>query len=577
MTPSTYSSRRSTPSHRRTNMSSFHIALLISLSAASLSTLHLTPLVSAQIPVPLCCMAYATTHDQKTFFVQGGAGDHTYRNNQFFSLDLSQPSWNTTVPPWKPLSVGAGNTGSSPVDQGLAMAVSKDDTKLMEWGMRTGLATYDIGTGVWTGVEAAAGARVGFFGYHAATDPNTGLAYIPSAMNNFTRMMVYNFTTGAATSTPMPSVKLLRLPVGKYTWAWNEVRQSMLLHGGANYGNTTNPFANPNLLEFLPTTSKWRRLTTKGQRPPALTEHCMVAAQGGSKMVVYGGSLIDANSTLQGDVYILDVATLTWTKTPPPPGTSQFRRNMACTAAGNNFVVWGGQSYNYTFLDTAVFDLRSNQWTNQFLLDTPTPISTTPVESPTPTKTGDDNTNSENSTSNARRRTISIIAGVASSLGVLFLGACIFICLRRRRHNNGSMGFSRIQNVNMNNKPNRASKRLSNRGGGPAAGNPPRDPHEVMNLQHQLFEQERRSQEKSISRSNSEKSDTDQLLSPTTTDHSDTLVGSGRGGIRESPEEWLRRQRAEVNQERQALAEMQLQQLEYQRQLDAHLSEAYTR
>lgn len=98
-----------------------------------------------------------------------------------------------------------------------------------------------------------------------------------------------------------------------------------------------------------------------------------------------------------------------------------------------------------------------------------------------------------------------------------------------------------------------------------------------MSLQHQLFEQERRSQEKSISRSNSEKSDTVQLLSPTTTDHSDTLVGLGSGGIRETKEEWLRRQRAEVNEERQALAEIQLQQMEYQKQLDALRVEAYTR
>lgn len=59
-------------------------------------------------------------------------------------------------------------------------------------------------------------------------------------------------------------------------------------------------------------------------------------------MVVYGGSLVNVNSTLQGDVYILDVASLTWTMAPPPSGNSQFRRNMACTAAGNNFVVWGG-------------------------------------------------------------------------------------------------------------------------------------------------------------------------------------------------------------------------------------------
>ncbi|KAF9286387.1 hypothetical protein BGZ88_009109 [Linnemannia elongata] len=576
MTPTTSSPRRSTSPRRRTKMSTFHTTLLISLATASLFTPHLTPLVSAQIPDPVCCMGYATTHDQKTFFVQGGASAHVHENNQFFSLDLSRPSWNATAPPWKPLSVGAGSTVSAPVDYGMAMAVSKDDTKLMERGPRIGISTYDIGTDAWIGMGVVIAFRTGFSGYQAATDPNTGLAYIPSAMNNSTRMMVYNFETGATTLAPMPSVKLLRLPVGKYGWAWNEVRQSMLLYGGANFRDIQKPFANPNLLEFLPTTSTWRRVTTKGQRPPALTEHCMVAAQGGSKMVVYGGSLVDANSTLQGDVYILDVASLTWTKAPPPPSNSQFRRNMACTAAGNNFVVWGGQSFNYTFLGTAVFDLRSNQWTNQFLLDTPTPtpISTAPVENPTSTN---DNTNSENSNSNARGRTVTIIAGVASSLGLLILGACLFICLRRRRHNNGGMGFSRIQNVNINNKPKRASKRWSSRGGGPAAGNPLRDPQEAMSLQHQLFEQERRSQEKSISRSNSEKSDTLQLLSPTSTDRSDTLVGLGSGGLRETQEEWLRRQRAGVDQERQALAEIQLQQLEYQRQLDALRAEAYTR
>ncbi|KAF9147867.1 hypothetical protein BG015_010428 [Linnemannia schmuckeri] len=550
--------------------------LLISLVAASLSTLHITPFVSAQIPVPLCCMAYATTHDQKTFFVQGRASAHHFVNNQFFSLDLTQPSWNTTAPPWKPLSVGAGDRASSPVDFGLAMAISKDGRMLMEWGMRIGVAIYDIEANVWIGKGIGTGKRTGYIGYQAATDPNTGLVYIPAAMNDSTGMMVYSFATKETTLAPMPSVKLLRLPMMKYAWAWNGVRQSMLLHGGANYDNFEKPYGNPNLLEFLPTTSTWRRLTTKGQRPPPLSEHCMVSAQGGSKMVVYGGTLVNVNSTLQGDVYILDVASLTWTKAPSPPGNSHFRRNMACTAAGNNFVVWGGQSFNLTFLDTAVFDLRSNKWTTQFFLDiptpTPTPISTTPIESPTPTKTGG-NANSENSTSNVRGKTISIIIGVASSLGILIIGACILFCLRRRRRNKGGAGFSRIQNVNVNNKPKRASKRWSGRG---PANNQSRDSQEARSLQHQLFEQERRSQEKSVSRSNSEKSDSVQLLSPTMTDNSDTLVALNSGGMRISQEEWLRRQREEVNQERQALVDIHMQQLEYQRQMEALRTEAYT-
>ncbi|KAF8925208.1 hypothetical protein BGZ47_003425, partial [Haplosporangium gracile] len=416
---------------------------------------------------------------------------------------------------------------------------------LMEWGTRIGIATYDIEADVWSGKGVGTGVKTGFFGYQAATDPNTGLVYIPSAMNNFTRMMVYNFTTRATTLAPMPSVKLLKLPVGKYAWVWNGVRQSMLLHGGANYKNFEKPYANPNLLEFLPTTSTWRRLTTA---------------------VV--GALHGICPRRQQDGGVRRI-------TPPPPDNSQFRRNMACTTAGNNFVVWGGQSFNATFLDTAVFDLRSNQWTTQFFLDTPTqtPISAAPVESPTPTKTGDD-ANSENSINNVHRRTISIIVGVASSLGILIIGACIWFCLRRRRHNNGGTGFNRIQNVNINNKPKRASKRWSGRG---PANNPHRDPQEARSLQHQLFEQERRSQEKSVSRSNSEKSDSVQLLSPMMTDNSETIMALSSEGRRISQERWLRRQREEVNQERQALAEIHMQQLEYQRQMDALRIEAYTR
>jgi hypothetical protein len=253
---------------------SIYNTFLISLTVASLWTSHILPNVSAQKPVPLCCMAYATTHDQKTFYVQGGSGLRSSLNNQFFSLDLTQPSWNTTSPPWKTLPVGFGNTSSSPIDYGLAMAISKDNTQLLEWGTRTGVLTFDIGTGVWSGQPFETGPRLGFLGYQAATDPNSGLAYIPSAMNNATRMMVYNFVTRATTVAPMPSAKLLRLPVGKYAWAWNDVRQSMLLHGGANHGDGTRSYFNPNLLEFTPATSTWRRLVRPYLYMEILLCHC---------------------------------------------------------------------------------------------------------------------------------------------------------------------------------------------------------------------------------------------------------------------------------------------------------------
>ncbi|KAG0271229.1 Acyl-CoA-binding domain-containing protein 5 [Linnemannia exigua] len=567
---------------RSTTATTLINSLLLTLAATSLYTpTHLHHHVSAQstrppvhpLPVPVGIMGYATSHDQRTFFIQGGVGERLYLNNQFFSLDLTQPSWNTTSPPWKALSVGAGNSSSAPTDYGLAMAVSKDDTQLLDWAKRIGVSTYDIRTGTWNGTGTANGPRTGFFGYTAATDPDTDLVYIPSGTANLTRMLVYDFTTRSTSSAPMPPPAMLKMSVGMYAWAWNSVRRTMMLHGGANYSNFSDPFGNPNLMEFNPSTSTWGLLTTQGQQPPALTGHCMVSALGGSKMVLYGGSLIDSGSTLQGDVYLLDIATLTWTK-GPVPNSSQLRRDMACTAAGSNFVVWGGLSLNRQYMSMAVFDLRTNEWTTQFVLDTPPPSSTTKPANPMQESTSDDNT-AQHSESTKNK---SIIIGISTSVGILIAAGFIWFCIRRRKAQ-GKSRWSRINNVNVNNKPKRSSKRWSGRGQGPAGNNNSRDPQETNSLQHQIFEQERRSQEKaSMSRSNSEKSVSEQLLSPTMT-NSDTIVALNSqgsiGGVMLSQEEWLRRQREEVDQERQALAIMQMQQLDYARQMEALKTETF--
>lgn len=59
------------------------------------------------------------------------------------------------------------------------------------------------------------------------------------------------------------------------------------------------------------------------------------SAYNGNKMLVFGGGF---NGTELGTLYILDVPTMTWTRGP----SSQPRKGMACAAADNNFVVWGG-------------------------------------------------------------------------------------------------------------------------------------------------------------------------------------------------------------------------------------------
>ncbi|KAG0210503.1 hypothetical protein BGX33_004856 [Mortierella sp. NVP41] len=522
--------------------------LITILAASSLWTpQNVVVLVSAQTltpaPIPASRTAYAT-HAEKTLFIQGGASANSHYENQFFSLDLTQ-SWNTSNPSWKVLPIGGG-TASAPVEYGLAMAISNDGRTLMEWGARIGISTYDIQEGSWVGIGVPQGVRTGFFGYVGATDPNTGLVYIPSVLNGGATMMVYDFVTGSTTAAPMPPMSMLNRPVGNYAWAWNTPRQSMLLHGGANYGNGNDPFINGNLAEYSPITSRWTQLFTTGQTPPALTDHCMVSALGGSKMIIYGGTTL--NSTVQGDIYILDVATMAWTK-GAAPGPAQYRRNMACTVAGNNFVVWGGQTTNSRYMETAVYDLRTDQWTDQFI------IQTQP-------KTG-----GATSPKSDRGRIIGIAVGVSASLAIVIFALICLYCRKRKQR------WTRLQKIHVN-KP---TKTWRGGGGGPTHrtyNDKGRDPQETS-LQHRIFEQERKSQEKNISRSNSENSL--QLLSPTTSDGSETVVTASLGSGTISQEEWLQRQRAEVNQERQALALMQMQETEYWREMEAIRNEAFTR
>jgi hypothetical protein len=61
-------------------------------------------------------------------------------------------------------------------------------------------------------------------------------------------------------------------------------------------------------------------------------------------MILFGGSW--ANGTTSGDIYILDVPSLTWTK---GRSTADTREQMACTVAGDNFIAWGGKSFSFFF------------------------------------------------------------------------------------------------------------------------------------------------------------------------------------------------------------------------------------
>jgi hypothetical protein len=70
-----------------------------------------------------------------------------------------------------------------------------------------------------------------------------------------------------------------------------------------------------------------------------LVECLYSLAYNGAKMIVFGGRTPDK---ISGDLYILDVATMTWTQGP----SSDPRTGMVCSVSGDNFVAWGGTTYS---------------------------------------------------------------------------------------------------------------------------------------------------------------------------------------------------------------------------------------
>ncbi|KAG0271096.1 hypothetical protein BGZ96_005980, partial [Linnemannia gamsii] len=57
----------------------------------------------------------------------------------------------------------------------------------------------------------------------------------------------------------------------------------------------------------------------------------------GTKMVLFGGD--NATQISVASISILDIDTMVWTNGEDAPDP---RSGMACTVAGDNFIVWGG-------------------------------------------------------------------------------------------------------------------------------------------------------------------------------------------------------------------------------------------
>ncbi|KAF9983905.1 Multiple epidermal growth factor-like domains protein 8 [Mortierella antarctica] len=342
----------------------------------------------AQSPIPVTAVAY-TTVDEKTLYIQGGIisivnGSVTGDTNQLYALDLTR-EWNATNPSWTSVAIGSG---TSQVLWGHSMTYSKATNSLIVWStvLKPAVYTYSITSNASTVTQKPLPAKhTGFMKLRAVTDPNTGLVYLPSGMNNGTEMAVYHPSNGTFTSVAMASPMVMTTAIAYYSVVWSTLRNSMILYGGFNIFDEKE--GNPYLIEFNPRTASWSRILTTGENPGDIAAHCMVSAHNGTKLIVFGGYTI--GKQVLGSIYILDVQTMVWSRgqnTDP----SMIRSEMACTFAGDSFIAWGGEylAQRIEGLGTPIiYNIKSNTWTTEFSPFTQSRVrpSTSATTAPSPT------------------------------------------------------------------------------------------------------------------------------------------------------------------------------------------------
>ncbi|KAF9567051.1 hypothetical protein EC968_003520 [Mortierella alpina] len=368
--------------------------------------------VSAQgeAPIPATASAYETV-DEKTLYIHGGITDlkdTVVVTNQFFALDFTI-NWTSSSPPWK--SVNISSAMGAPKAWGHSMVFDRTSNSLVLWSTVTqgrsavGLTTYSISNSSWTPTnDILSDEQSGWFKLRSATDPRTGLIYVPSGKNNGSEMAVYRADGSISPGVMMPSAKTMVAAVTLSTVVWSTQRNSLLIYGGKSHWDPT--ALNPHLVEYSPQTSKWKRLPTNGTSPGSLVSHCMVPAYNGTKMVVFGGALFPdvvtvtngrvSPAAIMGSIYILDIQSLTWTRgadTEP----QHIRSDMACGVSGDNFVAWGGiaehfidivvrgglrlmltrfegmiigeihSEYIGTLGTPIIYNIKTNSWTKEFI------------------------------------------------------------------------------------------------------------------------------------------------------------------------------------------------------------------
>ncbi|KAF9365798.1 hypothetical protein BGX34_008258 [Mortierella sp. NVP85] len=328
----------------------------------------------------------------KGLYILSGGDTRGLIAAQTFMIDLSV-SWNTMSPAYKSLPLGPGSNW-------FPSAMSADGQRWFVL-VNGGAYVFDIRSSKWTQVFNSPDLK-GQFGLGAATDPETGMVFIPFGFKkpDGTFNMLIVDLNGSYRS---DNDDLFKLPQTRmYALTWNSLLKSLL-------------FLNESGMFTYSLMGGWKNFNS----PPGLTatsSYCMVSSSSGAKVVLFGGYSKSLNASV-GDIFILDVPTLTWKKGPVTP-PRDVRRSPACAISNNQFIVWGGDTGNINTVVPPdnmmlVYSLKTDSWTSEYTAPSSNPTHTSlpgndtayPTSTPSSTSTASsENTSGRREATGAMQR-----------------------------------------------------------------------------------------------------------------------------------------------------------------------------
>ncbi|KAG0242838.1 hypothetical protein BGX31_011501 [Mortierella sp. GBA43] len=313
---------------------------------------------------------------------------------QFFSLDLSIP-WTSDAPAWTSLT-RRETTGN--LTQGM-VAATKDKSSLLFFANEV-TYRFDIKTSTWDKDPFKTWDYIPIVG-DAVTDTDTGFIYGMEGFHvsdPFNAKPIDHFRfTEFDPATKTSSAVVIQDRYSTQSYVYSHATKSLyaldgfiekLVEGDAWKANRLQVY-NPKskswsvmgkflLVASLPALFLVTKCTSLKTGNIEIVSGCFVLAYpfptslahqplayGGKKLVLAGGE--DGGQAALTSVYMLDLATATWTRMADAPRGSWF---PACAANGDSFIYWGGldssKDPTYSNDGPIILNMATNTWGRSF-------------------------------------------------------------------------------------------------------------------------------------------------------------------------------------------------------------------